>query len=247
MKIARNPARSLAVLALLVYLATPALPETAEVTDIATFDVILRGLTAATLTFSGIQKDGNYAVDGVLKSAGLLSFVRKVHYGAKARGAVQGQKYTPTSYAESTNTGKRQSQSEITYRRGVPSAIKYEPARDPRPDAVDPATMGGSVDPLTSLYATLRDVDPGEECKTNVKMFDGRRATQLQLSKPSKAGNQVTCVGEYRRLKGFSAKDMAEKSRFPFTLTYSPTNDGRMRVTEIALDTIYGKARMKRR
>lgn len=228
-------------------LASPALPQDARIEDQGVFDVSLRGLTAATLVFSGVEQAGRYAVNGELKSAGLVSWVRKVSYIAKARGAVSGQSYTPSSYTENADTGSRQSQSQITYTRGVPSEVEYEPARDPRTDGVDPATMGGTVDPLTALYATLRDVAPGQECKTNVRMFDGRRASQLRLSEPVQQGDSVVCTGEYRRLKGFSDKDMAEKSRFAFTLTYSPTDAGRMQVTEIALDTLYGKATMKRR
>jgi hypothetical protein len=40
---------------------------------------------------------------------------------------------------------------------------------------------------------------------------------------------------------------MAERTTFPFTLTYKPAGNGRMRVTEVAMETIYGKAAMKRR
>lgn len=234
-------------LALGIGLAGPALPQTARIDDLGVFDLRLRGLTAATLTFSGVQQNGSYAVNGTLKSAGLVSLVRKVSYVAKSRGRVTGQTYTPGSYSESADTGARQSESVITWSGGVPVKIDYKPAREPRPDSVDPATMGGTVDPLTALYATLRDVDPGTECRTNVRMFDGRRASGLSLSEPVKRGNQVVCTGEYRRIKGFSAKDMAEKTRFPFTLTYSPTTGGRMQVTEIALETTFGKATMKRR
>tara|TARA_R110002110_G_scaffold214702_4_gene428363 strand:+ start:6420 stop:7151 length:732 start_codon:yes stop_codon:yes gene_type:complete len=235
------------VLALGIGISAPALPQSARIDDQGVFVISLRGLTAATLVFSGVQQNSRYAVNGELKSAGIVAWVRKISYVARARGHVEGQRYTPTTYSETADTGKRQSQSEITFMQGVPVKIDYQPARDPRPDSVDPATMGGAVDPLTALYATLRNVAPGEECKTNVQMFDGRRASRLLLSKPVRRGDHVVCTGEYRRLKGFSEKDMAEKSVFPFTLTYAPSDGGRMRVTEIALDTLYGQATMKRR
>jgi hypothetical protein len=239
--------RTTCAAALLGLAATATQVHSADVNDKGVFDVSVRGLNAATLTFSGVEKGGRYVVNGKLKSAGLAAMVRKVSYTATAKGAVSQGRYTPFSYSENADTGKRKSQSEISYSRGVPKAVKYAPAREPSAGDVDPASMGGTVDPLTSLYATLRDVDAGQECKTSVKMFDGRRASKISLSKPTKQGDTVVCAGEYRRLKGFSAKDMAEKTRFPFTLSYSPTADGRMRVTEISLDTIYGKARMKRR
>lgn len=227
--------------------AAPGLGQSASVKDSGVFDITIRGLRAASLTFSGVQDGDRYSVAGKLQSAGLVSFVRKVSYVANATGAVSNGRFTPFSYAENADTGKRKSQSQIDYKRGVPLQIQYAPARDPRPGDVDPATMGGTVDPLTSLYATLRDVDKGQECKTSVKMFDGKRASQITLAKPTANGDTVVCAGEYRRLKGFSNKEMAEKTRFPFTLTYSPTPEGRMRVTLVALDTLYGKATMKRR
>jgi hypothetical protein len=107
--------------------------------------------------------------------------------------------------------------------------------------------MGGTVDPLTALYATLRDVDKGTECQVSLKMFDGRRHSQITTSERQEAGEQVVCQGEYRRLAGFSAEDLAEKTRFPFSLIYSPTDDGRMRVTEVTMDSLFGKARLTRR
>ena len=72
------------------------------------------------------------------------------------------------------------------------------------------------MDPLTAMFATLRDVAPGQECQVSLKMFDGRRATRLTLGGRQAAGDKVTCAGEYRRVAGFSPEDMAEKTRFPF-------------------------------
>ena len=113
---------------------------------------------------------------------------------------------------------------------------------------MDPAKQTGTIDPLTALYAVLRDVDRGEACKLDVKLYDGSKRTQVKLEPAQSKGANVICAGEYRRLEGFSAKDMDEKSRFPFTLTYAPTPDGaRLQVIEIATDTIYGKGRLKRR
>jgi hypothetical protein len=100
---------------------------------------------------------------------------------------------------------------------------------------------------LTALYAILRDVDAGQECKVSLKMYDGRYVSSIAISNPNKQGESVTCSGKYRRIAGFKAEEMAERTTFPFTLTYQPVGDGRMRVTEVAMESIYGKAAMKRR
>lgn len=237
---------SLAALTLSALLATASHAETIK--DQAIFDLELRGITAGTLSFSANQEGEGYAVVGRLASSGLLAMVRKVSYDARAQGRIKAGRYIPSRYSEKADTGKRQSESVIEYQGGVPEVRVYNPPRDPAPFDVDASTQGGSVDPLTALYATLRDVAPGQECNRTVQMFDGRRASQLALGKPQ-AGTDgtVTCPGEYRRVAGFSPEDMAEKTRFPFTLTYTPVETGVMRVTEVAMESLYGRARLVRR
>ena len=218
-----------------------------RVEDKATFDVVIRGVSAASLSFSAAQEGNRYAVSGLLKSAGVAALLRKISYNATAKGAVSGTNYTPSSYVEQADTGKKKSTSKMTYSRGVPSAVQYTPPREGRDKDVNPATMGGTVDTLTALYAILRDVDAGQECKISLKMYDGRYVSSIAIAKPTKRGDAVTCNGQYRRIAGFKAEEMAERTTFPFTLTYQPMTNGRMRVTEVAMESIYGKAAMKRR
>jgi len=216
-------------------------------TDQVAFDLTVRGIGAGSLRFSATQKGTGYAVAGRLESGGLVGMLRKIRYDASARGTISKGRYVPSSYTEQADTGKRQSAATMDYKRGVPQLKSYDPPREAQAGDVDPATMGGSVDPLTALYATLRDVDAGNECNVSLQMFDGRRSTQLRLSKPQANGATVVCAGEYRRLAGYSAGEMAEKTRFPFTLTYAPASEGRMQVVEVAMDSLYGKATLKRR
>lgn len=245
------PARSIAALcgaAALGLAVSTAAPARAEaVKEQVTFDLVLRGITAGTLSFSGVQDGAGYAVVGRLSTGGLVAMLRKVSYDATARGTVAKGRYTPSSYREKADTGRRQSEAEMRYKGGVPQVMAYSPPREPRPTDVDPATQAGTVDPLTALYATLRDVDPGKECNIDLRMFDGRRSSRLIVAAPKAEGDRVRCAGEYRRVGGFSDKEMAEKVRFPFTLTYAPTADGRMRVVEVAMDSLYGRARLTRR
>lgn len=220
----------------------------ADQRDSAVFDLTLRGLHTGSLSVSGAIEGGSYAASGVLKSGGLVALLRTVRYDARARGSVRDGRFIPARYEEDADTGKRQSQSVMGYKGGVPQVKVYNPPKSPRPGDVDPATQGGTVDPLTAAYAALRDVAPGEACRLKLVMFDGRRRSQVVLSDPKPAaGGGLTCAGEYRRLEGFSAEEMAEKARFPFRMTYAPLPDGRLRVMEISMDTIYGKGRLTRR
>ncbi len=222
-------------------------PVFADQKDQMVFDVTLKGIRAGLLSISGAIEGGSYAASGTLKTTGIVGAIRKIRYDASSGGRVKGGNFTPARYSEKANTGKRQSESVMDYKRGVPQVKVYNPPRAPAAGDVDPASMGGTVDPLTALYAALRDVPQDQACKLKVAMFDGKRSSQVALSKPQTKDGVVTCAGEYRRLKGFSAEDMAEKQRFAFRLTYAPAENGMLRVTEVSMDTLYGKGSLTRR
>ncbi len=229
---------------LTLLLAAAALPARAEQLE---FSISIRGLSAARLSVNGTADGGHYLASGVMKSSGLLGFLKKIRYDASVAGRLVSGRYTPEKYTEVADTGKRHSEAVMGYKAGVPQVKTYNPPRPPRPGDIDPATQGGTVDPLTALFAVLRTVPAAEACKLKLTLFDGRRRSQLVLSTPEAADDGIVCRGEYRRLQGFSAEEMAEKSRFPFTLIYRPAGDGLVRVEEVSMDTLYGKGRMIRR
>lgn len=235
--------RRLALAVLAAVLAAPS----CRAEDLVVFDLSIRGIWAGTLSFTGEAKEGRYAVSGRLESAGLVGLVRQIRYDGQAEGSLRQGRFTPARYREQADTGRRQSQSVMEYRRGIPQVKVYNPPRDLQSDGIDPATQGGTVDPLTALFATLRDVPPGGECNQTLTMFDGKRRSQLVLGTPSAVEGGVACPGEYRRLAGFSARDMAEKARFPFTLRLGLAESGLMQVKDVTMESIYGNARLKRR
>ncbi len=236
-----------ALRAAMVVLSLAATAARADQTDAAVFDISIRGFSAATLSISGAVTGQHYEASGFLKSSGLLGFLKKIRYDAAASGSLSDGRFVPARYKEKADTGKRQSESVMAYKGGVPQVKSYTPPRPPQTGDIDPATQGGTVDPLTALYAVLRDVPVAEACSLKVFLFDGRRRSQVVLTAPKAEGERITCRGEYRRLEGFSDKDMAEKSRFPFTLTYQAAGSGMVHVSEISMDTLYGKGRMIRR
>ena len=232
--------------AVLVTLGPAAAPATVQ-TDLIVFDVVLRGLRAGRLTLTGSVDGSDYHASGTLQSAGLVRLVAKVRYDAEASGRLRGGRYVPARYSEVADTGRRVSESVMEYRGGVPQVKTYNPPRPPQTGDVKPETQGGTVDPLTALYATLRDVPRADACKLDVHLFDGMRRSQIALSAPVPEGEGVACTGEYRRLAGFSAKEMAEKERFAFRLVYVPVGEGMLRVNLIETDTIFGTGFLRRR
>lgn len=212
------------------------------------FDLSLRGIEAAVLSFTGTVEGNRYSVAGRLQSAGLVGMLKSIRYEGASQGTVRGTRFTPQRYVEKADTGRRKSVAEMRYSRGVPQIKSYDPPRAEGEAGLDPATQGGTVDPLTAMFAVLRDAPEGQECNLALTLFDGERRSRVQLGAPE-AGKDggVTCRGEYRRLDGYSAEDMAEKTRFPFTLTLSSPRDGMRQATEVRMDTLFGRAVMTRR
>lgn len=229
------------LLALLVLLAAG--PAAAEPTR-ATFDIYVRGIRAGHVSVAGQERDGHYAAAGRLESAGVVGIFRRVRYDAEVRGRVSGTEFGPRSYSETFRDGRDLDRKSMSYRGGVPT-VRSDDDRDS--DDLDPATQGGTVDPLTAIWGVLRDVPEGQACRFSAAMFDGARRSRVTLGAPRRSRDAITCAGEYRRVAGYSDEDMEEKARFPFRLTYRPAGNGRWQVDRIDMETLFGSGAMVRR
>lgn len=219
----------------------------AETASKGAFDVYVRGIKAGRLAFSGIENGTFYSAVGHVESTGLLAAVVKVRYDARSKGRMNGSSFIPASYFEKTTGSRRNNESVMEYRSGVPQVKKYTPPRDPKPWDVPPKTQAGTLDPMTVLYTALKDVPLSAVCNVNVRMYDGKRASTVKLSDREPNGEGYSCNGEYRRIQGWHPKELEKKSRFPFRLTYAKVGDDLYRVTHVTIDTVAGRATLKRR
>lgn len=231
---------------LLLALATGPVRAEGSVTE-ARFDLVLLGMTAGHLHWSADEGTGRYTLRGRMETSGLAGVLRRVVFDAVAEGRLTGEELRPARYAVAATMGRRAFSAELAYARGVPRVVRYDPPPAALPDPVDPATQGGTVDPLTALHRALRDAPPERACRLSLDLFDGRRAARLTLAAPQLTGDGATCAGEYRRIAGYSPEDMAERDRFPFTLHLTPLPDGSLRVDRVEMETIFGPARLVRR
>ncbi|RRH75765.1 DUF3108 domain-containing protein [Falsigemmobacter faecalis] len=225
-----------------------ALPAGAETRQDARFDLEIRGIRMGQLVYSAVENAGSYAISGRVQTTGLAGLLRKMRYDAKVQGRITARGFAPTRYDQNGGAGNRYSEETVTWSGGLPRLTRREPPRSPGSRDADPARQRGTVDTLTTIYATLRDVPQAEACKGGVVMFDGRYRMELHLARPeaSRDGG-VICNGAYIRREGFSAEEMAERTRFPFTLHYRPDGAGNLRVTQVTMESLYGNARLVRR
>ena len=213
----------------------------------ARFALEIRGISVGELVFAGVETPVAYAVSGTVRTTGLAGMLRKMHYDAKVQGARTPPRFAPMRYEQSGGIGSRYTEEVVLWSGGLPRIERQDPPRQARDSDADPARQRGTVDTLTALYATLRDVAPGEECQANLALYDGRYRMELRMAAPQRSDNGTRCTGEYIRVAGFSAEEMAERTNFPFTLHYAAQPDGRMRVTRVTMDSLYGSARLVRR
>jgi hypothetical protein len=219
----------------------------AQSTFTGTFDVTIRGLRAGVLSISAVEDGGRYSAAARLQSSGLLSIIQEVGYDARSTGRITAGGYVPIRYQETTNTGERISRAEMEYVNGVPQLKTYDPPQDRSSRDIDPATQAGTLDPMTAIHAVFRDATAATACTLDVFVFDGKRRSQVVATDRTSQGSAIVCEGEYRRVAGFSRRQMERRARFPFRITYSEQPDGSYRVTRVVVETLYGRATLNRR
>ncbi len=203
------------------------------------------GLKVGDLALSGSVTSSKYTVSAQFVTSGLVATVAGVRFLMKSSGSRNGDRFSPRSYSEDMDTGKRESRVSLRWTGGVARASGSE-VGDRGPYAVTPAQQKGAVDPLTAMFMVLRDQSEDEVCRIRQRIFDGERLTEVSLTNKSSRGGKIICSGLFRRVAGYSPEDLSERSQFRLTVTYEPAGE-LLRATRMQADTIYGKARIQRR
>lgn len=213
----------------------------AETTS-STFNIYLRGIKAGQLKYAYSESGSNYSASGIIQSTGIIGALAKYKFTASTSGTLSKGIYAPRAYREESDTGRRQSEKTISYSNGIP---KVSERKLPKPFWADPAQQKGTVDPMTAISIVLNDKTESTVCQTNFDMFDGARRVQITVGSPSKSENGLTCKGLYKRVEGFSNRELSEGRNFPFSVTYV-NKSGKYQVSEFDVSTLRGRARFVR-
>ncbi len=215
--------------------------------DQLAFDLLFPGKIVGQLDLDVLSGTGRYDVRAQLRSNPPFGATAPLSYDAATSGRITDRGPVPDRFSAVANSGRRQSDSAVDFTASLPRTTRDLPALPPAPGDVNPDLIGGATDPLTALYIILRDQPISGVCSLKAYLFDGRRLSQVVLFQPQIADGEVACRGEYRRLKGFSPAEMAERQRFDFSVTYRAAGPGLVRLAEARGETLYGPARLKRR
>lgn len=208
------------------------------------FDVRFRGVPVASVTVVSRETASAYALAGQVRAAGIGGLFADIRFDMAVEGQMSRAGPQPLSYREDVDTGRRQSRVEMSWSGITPRITAQDPP--PNPGAVPAASAAGPTDPLTALWQVLRDRPDGALCDRLLQVFDGARRSQLGLAAPHIADDTAQCAGEYRRLAGFPAAEMAERDSFPFTAHYERSGDV-WRLTDVETSSLYGQVRIQRR
>lgn len=211
------------------------------------FVIRLRGFAVGAMHLSIQQDEVSYGVEAQVKDAGLLSVFRSFSYRGTSRGALRDARPEPAYFEDATDTGRRQSQAVLDYAGSVPRVTHYASSTPPGPDTPAPATQGDTIDPTTALYMMFRDQPEGTACNRTILMYDGMRRSHVVLNKPRRDGDVLRCAGEYRRLQGFTAKDLARNVAFGLEMTLKAAGNGMVHVTHVEISSSYGLVTLDRR
>lgn len=232
--------QSRAILALsLIACTAPALATEAR------FEVRYGPFRPAEVTLSATGDAQSYAVEGHVASSGVVGLLRAFHFDLRAEGARDGDSLVPGRFAGDLDTGRRQHRVTMTYDAGVPRIEAIAPEEPPTGWTLDPATQGGTLDPVSALFL-LAHAQPDVPCDRVIDLFDGRRRARLQLEPARANARAAQCDGAYQRVAGYAPEELRDYRALPFTLTYRRDDDGLWQLTRIVTQTPYGRMRINR-
>jgi hypothetical protein len=195
--------RVLVAVLLLVFLALPARAGSGLA---AQFEVRVFGLPVGALVIRRSDDGaGGYAGEGRFATTGVVGLLARVWFEMHSRGQMRRMELAPRFYAEVMDTGKGPERSEAAFRPG-----------------------DGRLDPLAAILTDVAPRPVSAGCAANREIFDGVRTNRLILVEQSRADDAITCAGEYRRVAGYSAQELARQPGYRLSITYRVTGDQMM-------------------
>lgn len=213
--------------------------------DSAVYNLTLSGIPLGTVTLQSEQRGDDYVAASKITPNGFVSAVTGYSFDGRARGKVSAAgKVTPVTFEADSRSPRAKRRTEIEWSGDTPVKVSVVPPRNyaPRPERIV-----GALDPVSAGFALLRDNAAEAICDVSIDVFDGSRRSRLSLGAPvAGEGGAVTCSGVYAKLEG-EAHSFSPQAEYPFSLTFVPGGDGRMRLERIETQTRFGTAVVSRR
>lgn len=221
----------------------PLAPRAAEA-ETATFAISIAGIPAGRMTLVRESGDGAYRAATRIEATGLIGVFTDYGFDGQARGRLTGDGIpVPEVFRAQSQSPRADRITEIDWTDGTPSRVSVVPPRDSAPD---PATQGGTLDPVSAGFLVLAETTPAAMCNERIDIFDGSRRSRLTLGAPEPTDQGYVCAGSLARVEG-EAHTATDQRSFPFRVLFREGDAGRVRVERIETSTRYGTAVIERR
>ena len=145
------------LLASLLLCAAVGLPHAGQAnTETQKWSVHAFGFKVGELDVAAQQTQITFAGKGSFTTTGLAGALRRIRFTVQSQGAVRGSNIAPTRYDGFIDTGKRVSETTLTFTGTLPR--KTAGAQTPAAPISDKAKRG-AVDPMTMMWLTPREQD----------------------------------------------------------------------------------------
>ena len=235
------PVRALRCAAVLVgmTLTTPALAQ--DTTQL--WSVHALGVKVGELRVSFSQNGTHYDGSGLFQTTGMVRLLARIKFDVTSQGRITTTGYQPSQYKGHIDTGKRVSKTELAFAGGTVQKVSgSHPERVPIPAQA----LRGVIDPMTMMWQSLRDRQDTDLCTLDGTQYDGTRVAAIRMTTRQQDGADVTCVGSYDRLAGYTAQELAEMSTSPASVTYQKSGN-LWRAIKVKVTTRHGTATLHRR
>lgn len=195
------------------------------------------------MVMASTEGASRYSIRARFGTTGAVAALKRARFDVSAKGRKASGRFVPQSYSEETEEGRRSTNLRIAFSGGVATKVSGDTGSSAPP--ADPARLRGALDPLTGLYAALRDQSPAELCTLDADIYDGHRHARLVLTAKAQVSGGVRCSGQYQRIAGYSDREMRHRTA-PVSVVYGGNGDV-MQAILVTVRTRYGKVTMHRR
>jgi hypothetical protein len=175
--------RSLVMALAIALIATP--PAMAEQSAMS-FDVRLLGARIGVLNIAATETGKSYAARSIFTTVGLVGALKHMEADVTVNGRLASGQMQPVDYQEAIDDGTRVTNVKVRFAPGTPRLVSGDTGSKAPP--ASGSSLNQAIDPLTGLYALLKDQPSTVSCAYSADIFDGHRLARIALSFPLKTG-----------------------------------------------------------
>jgi hypothetical protein len=175
--------------------------------------VFLGGINLGTVGLKSSFEGPNYAAVSRLKTAGVVNSFYEAVIDASSVGTFEGNALRPQKYDSSYNGEKSNQKVSLAYMGGDIQLLSDPPYNVDRFPVTEEQKQN-TVDPLSGIIYSVAavSVTPDKPCGDTVRVFDGRRRYDVELSYVGKdeistsdgySGPAIKCEMRYKQIAGF--------------------------------------------